>query len=497
VPHPLAVGLYIGTVGIATYCAERNKMAEITAKILKGFRDILPGEMIAREKIISVIKEVYELYGFSPLSTPAIEHKMVVCSAGDEAKKQIYTFEEPDGSEVGLIYELTASLSRVMAEHRELPRPFKRYQIQPVWRYDKPDPGRFREFIQFDIDTVGSGSMMADAEIISAMHDALTKLGLEFKIRYSNRKVLNSLIEFAGLTPDMAHPVFRILDKLDRQGIKAVKMELGPGRKDKSGDTIPGLGLNNSQVDCIEQFLNIAQSTRAEAVGSLRRLFKDVPSAEEGISELEQIHLFLESQKITDDKTPIDVSIARGLDYYTGPVFEAVLTGKKSSRVGSVMGGGRYDNSIGRFTGVDTPATGASIGIDRLMAAMFMEGKLESKPSTADILVTVMMPERITEYAKIALALRRAGFKTELYVGNAKTIGKQLKYADRQEIPVAVIIGEDEFNKNQISIKDLRKIKTEKVDIKDRATWVKELVGQKTIPRDEIIEFIGRLLEKK
>ncbi len=471
-------------------------MAEIKAKILKGFRDILPGEMLAREKIISVIKEVYESYGFSPLATPAIEHKAVVCSAGDEASKQIYTFEEPDGFEVGLIYELTASLSRVMAEHRELPRPFKRYQTQSVWRYDKPDPGRFREFIQFDIDTVGSSSMMADAEIISAMYDALKKLGLEFKIRYSSRKVLNSLIEFSGLTPDMAHPVFRILDKLDKQGIEAVKLELGSGRKDKSGDVISGLGLVNNQIDNIEQFLNIAQSTRAEAISSLRDLFKDLPSAEEGVSELEQIHKFLESSGIPDENAPIDVSIARGLDYYTGPVFEAVLTGKKTSRVGSVMGGGRYDNSIGRFTGVATPAVGASIGVDRLMAAMMQAGILETKPSTADILVTVMMPEKINEYAKIASELRRAGFKTELYVGNAKSLGKQLKYADNQEIPVAVIIGEDEFENNQISIKDLRKIKTEKVDIKDRATWVKELIGQQTISADEMVEFIGKLLEK-
>lgn len=472
-------------------------MAERTAKILKGFRDILPGEMLAREKIISVIKDVYESYGFSPLSTPAIEHKAVVCSAGDEASKQTYTFTDPDGIEVGLIYELTATLPRLLAEHRELPRPFKRYQVQPVWRYDKPDPGRFREFIQFDIDTIGSSSMMADAEIISAMHDALTKLGLEFKIRYSSRKVLNSLIEFSGLTPDMSHPVFRILDKLDKQGIEAIKLELGPGRKDKSGDTIPGLGLDNSQIDRIEKFLNIAQSTRAEAINSLRDLFKNLPSGEEGISELEQIHLFLESSGIPDERAPIDVSIARGLDYYTGPVFEAILTGKKTSRLGSIMGGGRYDNSIGRFTGVDTPAVGASIGVDRLMAAMIMIGALEIKPSTADIIVTVMMPEKINEYAKIASELRRAGFKTELYVGNAKSLGKQLKYADRQEIPVAVIIGEDEFENNQISIKDLRKIKTEKVDIKDRATWVKELIGQKTIPYSEMVEFIGKLLQKK
>jgi len=470
-------------------------MAEIKADILKGFRDILPGEMIAREKVISVIKEVYESYGFSPLATPALEHKEVVFAAGEEANKQIYTFIDPDGHEVGLIYELTASLSRVMAEHRQLPRPFKRYQIQPVWRYDKPDPGRFREFLQFDIDTVGSGSMIADAEIISAMHDSLIQLGLEFKIKFSHRKVLNSLIEFVGLDSDMAHPVFRVLDKLDKQGLEAVKLELGPGRTDVSGDKIPGLGLEDAQIERVEQFLNLPQSNRAEALGSIRELFKDVKSGREGIEGLTQLHEYLGMMGVSDDKAPIDFSIARGLDYYTGPVYEAVLTGKKTARIGSVMGGGRYDKSIGRFTGVETPATGASIGIDRLMAAMQKLGRLDIRPSTAEVLVTVMMPDKMGEYCRAASELRRAGFRTELYVGNARAIGKQLKYADRQEIPIAVLIGEDELAEDKVSIKDLRKIKTEKIDIKDRQTWVEVKVGQETIPRAKLVEYIKSLLK--
>ena len=470
---------------------------KIEANILKGFRDILPDEMLAREKVIAVIKEVYESYGFSPLATPALEHQDLLLGGGEEANKQIYLFTDPDGYEVGLRYELTASLKRVIAQNRQLPRPFKRYQIEPVWRYDKPDPGRFREFLQFDIDTVGSSSMIADAEIISAMHDALKKLDLNFKIRFSSRKILNSLIEFAGLTPEMTHPVCRVLDKLDKQGLEAVKLELGPGRIDDSGDKIAGLELTDKTIARVEEFLSLPQSTRAEAIESLRGLFKDVDSAVEAIDELEQIHDYLAAMGITDDTVPIDLSIARGLDYYTGPVFEAILTDKKSARIGSVMGGGRYDNSIGEYTGVNTPATGASIGVDRLLAAMIKLKKVHLRPSTADVIVAVMMKDKIVEYSKIARELREAGFNTELYLGNAKAIGKQLKYADRQEIPVAVLLGEDELESGQVSIKNLRTIKETEVDITDRAEWIEVKVGQETISRDQMIPHIKKILGRK
>ena len=470
-------------------------MKVVDPKILKGFRDFLPGEMLAREKIISVIKNVYEFYGFVPISTPALEYKDVLLGYGEEASKQIYLFQEPDKNQVGLRFDLTVPLSRVIALYRDLPRPFKRYQIQPVWRYDKPDPGRFREFIQFDIDTVGTDSMIADAEIISAMNDCLLDLGLKFKIRYSNRKVLNSLISYAEIKPNLAYDVFRVMDKLEKQGLENVNLELGSGRVDSSGDKIKGLGLEKEQIKKIEQFLTLPQKTRNEAILSLEELFKNVKGAEVGIGELKQINSFLDAMDIPDDIAVLDLSIARGLDYYTGPVFEAILTDKKVAGFGSVMGGGRFDDLIEHFTGEKVPATGASIGVDRLFSAMLKLKLIESKPSTADVLVTVMDKDKINDYQKIAKKLRSSGLKTELYLGKEKSIGKQLKYADRQRIPVAVILGSDEFSKNQVSIKDLRVIETEKVDIKARDEWVKKKVGQITVPQEKMVEQIKSILE--
>jgi histidyl-tRNA synthetase len=471
-------------------------MKVVSPKILRGFRDFLPGEMLAREKIISVIKEVYESYGFVPLSTPALEYKEILLGYGEEASKQIYFFKEPDGEEVGLRFDLTVPLSRVIAQYKKLPRPFKRYQIQPVWRYDKPGPGRFREFIQFDIDIVGTESMIADAEIISAMYDSLVALGLSrFRLRFSNRKVLNSLITFANIDPNLAHSVFRVLDKLEKQGLEAVKQELGPGRVDASGAEIKGLGINEFQISKIEEFLSLPQRTRAEAINSLKELFRGVKGAEDGIRELSEIHEYLTSLEIPDEKIIIDLSIARGLDYYTGPVYEAILLDAKE--YGGVLGGGRFDELIKHFTGEKVPATGCSIGVDRLFSAMQKLGMIETKPSTADVLVTIMVRDKMVEYQKVAKRLRVAGIKTELYPGEEMSLGNQLKYADRQAIPIAVIIGPDEFSSNQVSIKDLRVIKTKKVEIKDRKQWLETRVGQKSVPSEKLIEEIKSLLSLK
>ena len=466
--------------------------AKIEPKTLKGFRDIPPGEVLAREKIINTIKEVYESYGFSPLATPALEYKETLLGYGEEASKQIYLFRDQDGNDVGLRFDLTVPLCRYVSAHKELPRPFKRYQIQPVWRYDKPDPGRFREFLQFDIDTVGSASMAADAEIISAMHDSLEKLGLKFKIRFSNRKVLNSLLKYAGIAEKMAHSVFRVMDKLEKQALEAVKLELGPGRIDSSGDKIKGLGFKSEQIQRIEEFLSLSQNTRKEALGSVKSLFKNLSGAEEGIRELEEIDDCLTALRISDEKASIDLSIARGLDYYTGPVFEAILLDARD--YGSVMGGGRYDDLIEKFTGESIPATGVSMGIDRLFSALQSLNLTDSKLSTAEVLVTVMVKEKLNEYQKTAKQLREAGFKTELYVGSENSIGNQLKYADKLLIPVAVIMGKKEFESGQVSIKDLDYIRKAEVNVPDRGSWLEQRAGQKTIPASELVSEIRRIL---
>lgn len=463
--------------------------------MLRGFRDLLPGEMLFRETIISKIKKVYELYGFVPLGTPALEYKDILLGYGEEASKQIYLFREPEGCDVGLRFDLTVPLSRVIAQYQDLPRPFKRYQIQPAWRYDKPDPGRFREFLQFDIDTVGTESMIADAEIMSAIYESLQEVGLSSRIRISHRKILNSLLVYAGISPDLAHRVFRVLDKLEKQGLENVKLELADGRVDDSGAKISGLGLSSDKIDKICRFLDLPRGNRVESLEAITELFANVKGAQTGIDELREIDSYLTAMDKSDNEAIIDFSIARGLDYYTGPVFEAILTDERVAGFGSVMGGGRYDELIGHFTGEPVPATGASIGVDRLFAALQKLQEGDSRSSTADVLVTVMMPEKRAEYVRIANMLRSEGINTELYTGNERSIGKQLKYADRMAIPVAVIVGSDEMDAQTVSIKDLGRIIREKVEIESRKEWVKKKVGQITVPFSDMVTEIKKMLD--
>ncbi len=470
-------------------------MADVKPRLLKGFRDLLPDEALFREQIISKIRKVYESYGFAPISTPALEYKDILLGYGEEASKQIYLFTDPDKNEVGLRYDLTVPISRVMAQYKDIVRPFKRYQIQPVWRYDKPDPGRFREFMQCDIDIIGSKSMLADTEIMVVMVEASKAIGLETKIRFNNRKILNSLVRFVGMTEDSAHSVFRVLDKLDKQGLDNVKLELGPGRKDESGDMIAGLGLNEDQIAKIVDYIQLPSKNRKEALDSIGCLFESLEGSEEGIDELAQIDSNLSSMGVSDDQVVIDFSIARGLDYYTGPIFEAVFTNEKINRVGSIMGGGRYDNLIGKFAGQNTPATGGSIGIDRLIAAIRMLEKSAPRSSTADVLVTVMDKDKLPRYIKIASKLRSSGIKTELYLGKEGAIGKQMKYADRAGIPITVIAGSDEFERDEISIKNLNVIKQQDVQIEDRQEWIDKKPGQVTVPMAKMVETIKSFLE--
>jgi len=464
------------------------------AKPLRGFRDYMPEEMLAREKIISIIKRVYESYGFVPMATPALEYKeTLMSSGGEEIDKQIYSFLDKEGNDVGLRFDLTVPLSRVVAQYTDLPMPFKRYQIQPVWRFDKPDPGRFREFIQFDIDTVGAKEMIADVEIILAMYDSLIALSLtDFRIRFSSRKILNSLITCAGIPENKGQSVFKVIDKLEKQGLEAVKQELGQGRIDSSGACIKGLNLLEVQISKIVDFLLLPQRTRDEAIASVTEFFKDVPNSEEGLRELKEISEYLDAFEIPKERVIVDLSIARGLDYYTGPVYEAILLSCRE--FGVVLAGGRYDQLIKRATGEKLPATGASIGIDRLFAALKKCTEVESKSSTADVLVTVMMKERMVEYLKISSRLRKEGINTELYIGTEKRIGKQLEYADRHSIPIAVIIGPDEFSNNQITIKDLRQLKRKEINVEGHEDYLKARIGQKTVPDEKLIEEIKQFL---
>lgn len=471
----------------------------VEPRLLRGFRDYLPGQMNARLRVISTIRKIYELYGFQPLDTPAQEYRSTLLGYGEENTKQIFTFQNPEEEDVGLRFDLTAPLARVVAQYPDLPLPFRRYQVASVWRADKPDPGRYREFTQFDIDSVGTSSMAADVEIISAVYDALKALGLErFKIRFSNRKILTGLLDFAGISRDRAHKVFRVLDKLDKIGVDGVAAELTVGRVDVSGDKIPGLGLSGDSVDKIKRFIAVQQGKRQEVLAALRTLFSNVPSAAEAIQELDSICSGLDTLGIPEENVILDQSIARGLEYYTGPVFEAVLT--DAPEFGSVVGGGRYDGLVERFIARKIHAVGASIGIDRLLAAMQKLGLIELAASTAQVLVTVMEQTKLAEYQKLTRDLRRAGVNTEMYLGDETGLGKQLQYANRLDIPVAVIIGSDEFSRGEVTVKNLRlgarlQDKKKAATGKERDEWLKlSRTVQTTIPAAGCITYIRTIL---
>jgi histidyl-tRNA synthetase len=473
----------------------------VEPKLLRGFRDYVPAQMNARQKMIATIRRVYELYGFLPLETPALEYRVTLMGYGEENTKQIFDFENPEKEHVALRFDLTVPLARVVAQYPDLPLPFRRYQVGPVWRADKPDPGRFREFTQFDLDSVGTSSLAADAEILTGMYDTLRALGIErFLIRFSDRKVLNSLLDYAGIPRDMSHGVFRVLDKLDKIGLDAVAEELTVGRVDASGDKIPGLKLSQRQVDHIMQFLAIPKGRRREVLGSLGRLFADVDSGKEALDELRTICDILEELGIPDDRVALDPSLARGLDYYTGPVFEAVLL--DAPEFGSVFGGGRYEGLVERFLGRKIPGVGASIGVDRLLAAMQKLGLVDLAASTAQVIVTVMEPTRIAEYQKLTRELREEGINTELYLGEEKGLGKQLQYANRQRIPVAVILGSDEFAKHEVTLKDLKlggllQDKKKGATGKEREEWLKlSRTAQLTVPRKQLIEQVKEMLSR-
>ncbi|MHC4696953.1 MAG: histidine--tRNA ligase [Planctomycetota bacterium] len=470
---------------------------KVEARVGRGLRDLLPEQMLARQWMIDVIKGVYEVYGFVPLDTPAIEYLDVLTgSSGEEMEHSIYEVVNPEmhkeQQRLGLRFDLTVPLARVVAQYVDLPRPFRRYQVSSVWRTDKPGAGRFREFTQFDLDTVGAESDVADTEIIAGMCDTLEALNVgAYRVRFSSRRVLSLLLPFAGIPDAQAANVFRVLDKLDKAGLDKVKLELTTGYTDESGDPIKGLGLSKEQVAKIERFLEIASEQRDELLGQLRETFVDLPEAPQEIDVLERISRHLYALGYGDDRVSIDLSVARGLAYYTGPVFEAVLM--DAPEFGSIFGGGRYDDLVMRFLGERISATGASIGVDRLLAALIHLGRVPLQRSTAMVLVTALDPSMTEDYLKMTFELRRAGIPTELYL-DSKGLRKQIKYADQRGIPVAILYGEDEKAKGVVALKDLAQGRARSAAIKERQEWIQERPGQIEVPRAGLVSAVRDML---
>jgi len=491
--------------------AKGQKTDRTIPRRLKGFRDITAGDVLARDRMIAKIREVYERYGFVPLETPALEYVDVLGKYLPEADRPdggIYAFQDEDNEWIALRYDLTAPLSRFVAMNlQDLPLPFRRYQVGSVYRVEKPGPDRFREFCQCDFDVVGTASMLADAECCMVMCDTLEALGInrgDYIVRINDRKVLSGVLENVArrgeVPPQASLNILRSIDKLDRVGLDGVKGLLGMGRRDESGDFTPGVGLAPPQIDIVLHYLGIKAESRTAVCGDLERVVGDSQVGLEGVEELRQIGKALGSAGYDEDRAVIDPTVVRGLTYYTGPVFEGLLTfdimddkGVKR-QFGSVFGGGRYDDLVERFTGQKIPATGSSIGVDRLLAALRMLGKIDVDATTAAVLVTRLDRNLTAEYQKIAAELRSAGMNTELYVGK-QGIGKQFKYASATGKTVAIVMGSDEMKKGEVSIKDLRLGEELSKEVgPDRKKWLEEQPAQFSISRSKLVEAVNKVL---
>ncbi len=447
---------------------KKKKIRRPRAETPKGFRDYFGAEVEERGEMLRKIAGVYHTYGFDPLESSAVE---TVEALGkflpdvDRPNEGVFAWQEEDGGWLALRYDLTAPLARVYAQFlNDLPTPYRRYAMGPVWRNEKPGPGRFRQFYQCDADTVGAPTVAADAEICAMLADTLEVVGIprgDYVVRINNRKVLNGVLEGMGLEGDeQRDAVLRTIDKFDKVGEAGVRALLGKGRLDASGAYIDGVGLSDDRAAPVLAFLTSRADDAGATLANLRAAVGQSVVGAEGVDELEQIAALLEAQGYGPDRIIIDPSVVRGLGYYTGPVFEAELTfeildekGRKR-QFGSVAGGGRYDDLVKRFTGQAVPATGVSIGVDRLLAALRAKGRIKGV-DVGPVVVTVMDRDRMADYQAMVAELRNAGIRAEVYLGNPRNFGNQMKYADKRGSPVAVIEGEDEHGRGVVQLKDL------------------------------------------
>ncbi|MCX7646737.1 MAG: histidine--tRNA ligase [Rhodobacteraceae bacterium] len=485
--------------------AKDRKERRPRAETPKGFRDYFGAEVTERAEMLDRIAAVYHRHGFDPLETSAVE---TVEALGkflpdtDRPNEGVFAWQEEDGDWLALRYDLTAPLARVAAQFRnDLPFPYRRYAMGPVWRNEKPGPGRFRQFYQCDADTVGAASVAADAEICAMLAEALEAAGIprgDYVIRVNSRKVLNGVLERMGLAEGEARAaVLRTIDKFDKVGEAGVRQLLGPGRLDASGAFIEGVGLAPAQAEPVIAFLTSKGADTAATLAQLAAAVEGSAVGAEGVAELAEIAALLAAQGYGPDRIVIDPSVVRGLGYYTGPVFEAELTFEildekgRPRQFGSVAGGGRYDDLVKRFTGEAVPATGVSIGVDRLLAALRAKGRV-SGTAPGPVVVTVMDRARMADYQAMAAELRAAGIRAEVYLGNPRNFGNQLRYADRRGSPAAVIQGSDEAARGVVQVKDLV-LGARIAETASLEEW-KGRPAQVEVPRGELVAAVRRIL---
>jgi len=437
----------------------------ITPQTLKGFRDYLPTAMMARERLMEIARQVYRSYGFSPIDTPALEYANILLGkGGEESDKQLFRFIDSGERDVALRFDLTVPFARFTAEHlSEIGIPFKRYHLGTVWRGEKPQKGRYREFMQCDFDTIGTTSNAADIETLLVIHDLLLKIGFErFTIRVNNRMVLNGLLEKLGLTGQTAG-VLRALDKLAKIGRDAVIAEM----TDKVGTT----------PEQAAQVLDLASLTgaNAEILDRLEGLLQGSEVGLQGVARLRELCAVSLAAGIPEERVQLDVSIARGLDYYTGTIYETFLTDMPG--IGSICSGGRYDNLAGLFTKEKLPGVGASLGLDRLLAAMEELGLVDQTSTPAQVLIACFEAERLGDYCRIGRVLRQAGIGVEIFP-DAKKVGQQLKYADRKGFRLALIAGSNEFAKGVWQVKDLKAMQQTEITEADLVAHIQSALAK-------------------
>lgn len=483
------------------------------ARLPKGMRDIGPAELRQTQAMLETIRGVYERYGFEPLETPAFEYTDALgkfLPDQDRPNEGVFSFQDEDEQWLSLRYDLTAPLARYVAENfQDLPKPFRRYATGPVWRNEKPGPGRFRQFTQFDADTVGAESVAADAEMCMLAADALEALGIprgQYVVKVNNRKVLDGVLASIGIDPandaDSATrmTVLRAVDKLDRLGAAGVAELLGKGRKDESGDFTKGAGLDAQAIDKVLSFVG-AGASGGLVLEAVAPLVSDSDGGAQGLAELREIDAFVAAAGYGPDRIRIDPSVVRGLEYYTGPVFEAELlipaTDEKGNpvRFGSVGGGGRYDDLVARFTGQTVPATGFSIGVSRLQAALTLIGRAPASVP-GPVVVTVMDRDRVADYQKFVQTLRDANIRAELYLGNPKKFGRQLEYADKRGSPLVVIQGSNERDAGEVILKDLIEGAKAAAAIKDNKEWKETRPAQVSVKEADLVAEVRKILSR-
>jgi histidyl-tRNA synthetase len=516
-----------------------EKSNKLKARLPRGLADRGPAEIAATRDMIEKIRTVYELYGFEPVETPAIEYTDALgkfLPDQDRPNEGVFSFLDDDEQWLSLRYDLTAPLARYVAENFDtLPKPYRSYRFGWVFRNEKPGPGRFRQFMQFDADTVGSASPAADAEMCMMAADTIEALGIprgSYVVKVNNRKVLDGLIAKMGIDPEnltdlgMRLVVLRALDKLDRLGWEGVDQLLGRGRRDESGDFTKGAGLPDDAIytfrACVEGGLPADVPIKTDPARPMRDmksnyadtfvdnlyglsqwfgLIGDTKHGSEGLRELTEIVKICEAAGYGSSRITIDPSVVRGLEYYTGPVFEVELmfstdSAAGSPRFGSVGGGGRYDGLVSRFRGEPVPATGFSIGVSRLLAALQHLGKVETKAEAGPVVVTVFDKDRIADYQQMVAALRNAGIPAELYLGSGK-FGPQMKYADRRNAPCVVIQGSDEKTKGEVTIKDLIVgAELAKLEKGREEHLQKQAEAQRAVPEAQLVEAVRAVLAR-